>query len=125
MVLPVDAPTPRLYAQRYDLAPRPQVTKTQFEDRDLEADCRDRIIELGDGGTFLKVHAKSADPAIVWWGFEYLMKKFADQFRGPPRLIIARGAQWTRDSKPDIKVVSRKFVERTEDDPDDEEDGVG
>ena len=71
------------------------------------------------------MHAKSADPAIVWWGFEYLMKKFADQFRGPPRLIIARGAQWTRDSKPDIKVVSRKFVERTEDDPDDEEDGVG
>ena len=115
---------PRLFAERYDLAPKPQVTKTQFEDRDLEADCRDRIIELGDGGTFLKVHAKSADPAIVWWGFEYLMKKFADQFRGH-RISLWRGAQWSRDSRRDFKVVAGKFVERTEDDPDDEEDGVG
>jgi hypothetical protein len=125
MVLPVDAPTPRQFAERYDPAPKPQVTKSQFVHRDLEEDCRDRIIEVGEGGTFLKVHAKSHDPAIVWWGFDYLMKKFADQFRGPPHLIVARGAQWTRDSKRDFKVVGGKLAERTEDDPDEEEDGIG
>ena len=119
MVLPIDAPTPRMFAERYDLtANKPPLTKSQFENRDLEADCRDRIIELGEGGTFLKVHAKSQDPAIVWWGFEYLMKKFADQFRGPPHLIVARGAQWSRDSKRDFKVVGGKLAEREEHDPD-------
>lgn len=123
MVLPVDASAPRLFAERYDPTSRPPVTKSQCVDRDLEADCRDRIIEVGEGGTLLKVHAKSKDPAIVWWGFDYLMKKFADQFRGPPHFIVARGAQWTRDSRRDFKVVGRKFAERTGDDPNDEEDG--
>jgi hypothetical protein len=125
MVLPVDAPTPRLFAQRYDLAPEEPVTKPQFKDRDLEADCRDRIVEVGEGGSFLKVHAKSQDPAIVHWGFDYLLKKFSNQWRGPPHLIVARGTQWSRDSKRDYKVVGGKFVERTGDDPDEEEDGIG
>jgi len=30
----------------------------------------------------VKVHAKSQDPVIVWWGFEYLLKKLSDRFRG-------------------------------------------
>jgi hypothetical protein len=61
----------------------------------------------------------------VWWGFEYLMKKSADQFRKPPHLIVARGAQWTRDSQADFEVVGGKFVEWTGDDPYEEEDGIG
>src|ERR1700722_16650326 len=38
MVLPIDAPTPRAFAERYDLAPAP--AKTAPVDRDLERDCR-------------------------------------------------------------------------------------
>src|ERR1700722_3899122 len=45
MVLPVDAPTPRLFAERYDLAPQPKVTKNQLADRNLEADYRDLLVE--------------------------------------------------------------------------------
>jgi hypothetical protein len=36
------------------------------------------------------VHAKSEDPAIVQWGFDYLLKTLSD--RSPPHLISARGA---------------------------------
>jgi len=53
------------------------------------------------------------------------MKKSADQFRKPPHLIVARGAQWTRDSQADFEVVGGKFVEWTGDDPYEEEDGIG
>src|SRR3984957_6438042 len=56
MVLPMDAPTPRAFAEKYDLAPAP--TMPTRANADLEADCRERLIEVGEGGTFLKVHAK-------------------------------------------------------------------
>ena len=125
MVLPMDAPTPSLFAERYDLTLKPAQDKPQFRDHGLEADCRDAIIELGEGGTFLRVHAKSEDPAIVWWGFDYLLKKFADQHGGPPHLIVARGAQWSRDSKRDFKIVGGKVVELGPEDPDAEEEGIG
>jgi hypothetical protein len=121
----LDAPTPRQFAERYDLAPKPPVTTHQFQDRDLEADCRDILVELGDGGTFLKIHAKAAHQEIVWWGFDFLLKKYSKYHSGPPHLVVARGAQWSRDSKRDFKVVGGKLVERTGDDPDNEEDGVG
>lgn len=122
MVLPIDAPTPRAYAERYDLAPDNPSPK-QFTP-DLEADCRDRLVEVGKGGTFLKVHAKSEDPSIMHWGFEYLLKKLSLNDRTPPRLVVTRGAQWSRDSLRDYKVVGGKVVERTDDDPDNEGDGV-
>jgi hypothetical protein len=80
MVLPMDAPTPRQYAERYDIAPAPARLKPL--DRDLEEDMRDRLIEVGEGGTFLKVHAKSEDPEIVWWGFDYLLKNSAKDGAG-------------------------------------------
>lgn len=124
MVLPMDAPTPRLFAERYDLAPAAR-HEPKLQDRDLEADCRELLVEVGEGGTFLKVHAKSEDPAIVWWGFDYLLKKLSDRFGPPPHLIVARGAQWSRDSKRDFKVVGGKLVERLDDDPDEEEEGIG
>jgi hypothetical protein len=38
------------------------VTNYQLADRYLEADCRELSVEVGDGGTFLQVHAKSEDP---------------------------------------------------------------
>jgi len=120
MVLPVDAPTPRHYAERYDLTPKPPLTKSHLADRDLEADCRDFLIEVGEGGTFLKVHAKSEDPAIVHWGFEYLLKKFTRGWSKPPRLVVTRGAQWSRDSLRDYKVVGGQVVEMQDDDPDEE-----
>jgi hypothetical protein len=91
MVLPMDAPNPRAYAERYDIAPAPARPKPL--DRDLEEDMRDRLIEVGEGGTFLKVHAKSVDPEIVWWGFDYLLKKFSKGWGGPPRLVVTRGAR--------------------------------
>ena len=117
--------TPRQFAERYDLAPQPKVTKSQLADRNLEADCRDLLVEVGDGGTFSKVHAKSEDPAIVHWGFDYLLKKMSDRWGSPPHLIVARVAQWSRDSKRDFKVVGGKVVERLDGDPDEEEDGIG
>ena len=120
----MDAPTPRLFAERYDLAPaeRPQPV---MRERELEADCRECLIEVGDGGTFLKVHAKSEDPKIVQWGFTYLLAKLADRHGGPPHLIVARGAQWSRDSKRDFKLVGGRVVELGPEDPDPEEDGIG
>jgi hypothetical protein len=72
MVLPIDAPSPRAYAERYDLSPA--LPREKPMSPDLEADMRDRLVEIGAGGTFLKVHAKSEDPAIVHWGFEHLLK---------------------------------------------------
>ncbi len=123
MVLPIDAPTPRSFAERYDLAPAPKA-KPKL-DWEMEDDCRDLLVEVGEGGTFLKLHAKSHDPAIVHWGFDYLLKKMAAQHGGPPHLIVARGAQWSRDSKRDFKIVGGKFVELEPDDPDDEEEGMG
>ena len=93
MVLPVDAPTPRLYAERYDLAP--DMPRTKPLSPDLEADMRDRLVEISAGGTFLKVHAKSEDVAIVHWGFDYLLKKLSEGGRKPPRLAFTHGAQWS------------------------------
>jgi hypothetical protein len=124
MVLPVDAPTPRAYAERYDLAPSPKLEQ-QHQFRDIEADMRDRVVEIGKGGTFLKVHAKSEDPAICQWGFDHLLKKFSLNNRTPPRLAVTRGAQWSRDSKRDFKVVGGKLVERSDDDPDPYEEDNG
>jgi hypothetical protein len=72
---------------------------------------RDRLVEIGAGGTFLKVHAKSQDVAIVHWGFDYLLKKFSERGQKPPRLAVTRGAQWSRDSYRDYKVVGGKVAE--------------
>ena len=122
MVLPVDAPTPLAYAERYDLAPT--LAREKPLARDLETDMRDRLVEIGAGGTFLKVHAKSEDVAIVHWGFEYLLKKFSKGGQKPPRLAVTRGAQWSRDSYRDYKVVAGTVVEcdgNDDDDPDDVE----
>lgn len=47
----------------------------------------------------------------MWWGFEYLLKKFSKGWGKPPRLIVARGAQWSRDSARDYKVVGGKVIE--------------
>ncbi len=85
---------------------------------------RDRLVEIGAGGTFLKVHAKSEDPSIVHWGFEYLLKNLSQNDRKPPRLVVTRGTQWSRDSKRDFKVVGGKVVELREGDPDEDEDGI-
>lgn len=119
MVLPVDAPTPRLYAEKYDLASEPR--HKQPLTPDIEADMRDRLVEIAPGGTFVKVHARSEDPKIVHWGFEYLLKKFSEGGRKPPRLAVTRGAQWSRDSYRDYKVVGGKVVEMPDTDENDED----
>jgi len=123
MVLPIDAPTPRLFAQRYQLAPPPKPRPVR--DKDIEEDCRDILVELNENYSFTKIHARTAHQQIAWWGFDYLLKKYAQNHGGPPHLVVARGAQWSRDSKRDFKVVGGKLVDREEHDPDTEEDGVG
>lgn len=115
MVLPMDAPTPRQFAEKYTIVRPPPPEKPVMTDPDLEADCRDQLIEVGEGGTFLKVHAKAAHMEIVHWGFDFLLKKFADRFGGAPHLIVARGAQWSRDSKRDFKVVGGKVIKLRDD----------
>jgi hypothetical protein len=120
MVLPIDAPTPREFVERYDLAPQTRPIP-QTTDAALEADCRFRLIEVGKNGTFLSVHVKSQDPAVVEWGFDHLLKKFATQWGGPPHLIVAHGAQWSRDSKRDFKVVG-KFVEADDNESSEDQD---
>jgi hypothetical protein len=114
MVLPIDAPSPRAYAERYDLSPA--LAREKPMSKDLESEMRDRLVEIGAGGTFLKVHAKSEDVAIVHWAFDYLLKKFSEGGRKPPRLAVTRGAQWSRDSLRDYKVVAGKVVELQNDD---------
>ena len=42
MVLPIDAPTPRLFAQRYQLSPPPKPPPEP--DKSIEADCRDILV---------------------------------------------------------------------------------
>ncbi len=111
MVLPIDAPTPRLFAEKYDLAPATRPPLKQTRDAELEAELKYRLIEVGEGGTFLEVHGNSRDPAIMEWGFDYLLKKFTDQWGKRPHLIVAHGAQWSRDSKRDYKVVGGKVVD--------------
>jgi hypothetical protein len=82
----------------------------QTRDADLEAGCKYRLIEVGQGGTFLEIHGKSRDPAIMEWGLDYLLKKFTNHWGKRPHLIVAHGAQWSRDSKRDFKVVGGKVV---------------
>ena len=50
----------------------------------------DRLIEVGMEGTFLKIHTKSEHPAIVHWGFDYLLNKFSNSWNKPPRWHGAR-----------------------------------
>jgi len=119
----MDAPTPRAFAEKYDLAPASARSTRHIAD--LEDCCQDRLIEVGEGGTFLKVHAKSEDPAIVHWGFDYLIKKLSGGWSKPPHLIVAHGAQWSRDSLRDYKVVGGKVIQLASDDPDIEEEGIG
>jgi hypothetical protein len=118
MILPMDAPTPRAYVERYDVAPDTRSSKALAPD--LEADCRDRLVEVSKEGTFLRVHAKSEDPAIVHWGFDHLLKKLSQDGREPPRLVVARGAQWSRDSLRDYKIVGGKVFEMHDVEPDDQ-----
>jgi hypothetical protein len=116
MVLPIDAPTPRMFAEKYNLAPpASQRPLPKASDAELEANLRHSLIEVGAGGTFLEVHAKSRDSEIVHWGFDYLLKKFANQWSGTPHLIVAHGAQWSRDSKRDYKVVGGNVIEMADD----------
>jgi len=60
-----------MFAEKYDLA-RPAHARPlpQTRDPDLEANLRHSLIEVGPGGTFLEVHAKSRDSEIVHWGFD-------------------------------------------------------
>lgn len=73
----------------------------------------------------MKVHAKSEDPLIMHWGFDYLLKKFSQGVNKPPRLVVTRGAQWSRDSLRDYKVVGGKVVEMHDGEPDEDEEGMG
>jgi hypothetical protein len=121
MVLPIDAPTPRQFAERYHLEPAPTRERQAFAD--IESEMRDRLVEIGEGDTFVKVHAKSEDAAIMHWGFEYLLKKFSQSWSKPPRLAVVRGAQWSRDSLRDYKVVGGTVVEiENPVEPEDEDD---
>jgi len=123
MVLPIDAPTPRLFAERYPLKPFPKPPPEP--DKSIDADCLDILVELNADHSFVKIHAKAAHQEIAWWGFDFLLKKYARQHGGPPHLAVTRGAQWSRDSNRDFKTVGGKLVEREEHDPDPEENGIG
>ena len=107
MVLPIDAPHPRIFAEKYDIQQPPQPPNSS---RDIEAEMRDRLVEIGKGGTFLKVHAKAEDAAILHWGFDYLLKKLSEDGRQPPRLAVTRGAQWSRDSQRQYRIVEGQVV---------------
>lgn len=119
MVLPIDAPTPRAYAERYDIAPDQPRPKPFCPD--LEADMRDRLVEIGKGGTFVKVHAKSEDPTIVQWGFEYLLKKF---FRRRADAPTPSGNSWNAmepGQLPGLQGGRGKVVDMLETDENDED----
>lgn len=103
MVLPMDAPTPRIFVQKYDLEPAPQ--KQDHAYKDIEGEMQFRLLEVGQGGTFLRVHAKAIDNAILHWGFDYLLKQYSDGGHKPPRFAVTWGATWSRDSARDYKVV--------------------
>jgi hypothetical protein len=103
MVLPLDAPTPRAFAEKYDLTPAPTAGNEAF--KDIEGGMRDRLVEIGKGGTFLKVHAKAEEPAILHWGFDFLLSRVREGDI-PPHLAVTHGAQWSRDSQRDYKIVS-------------------
>ena len=77
----------------------------------IEDQLNFKLVEIGEGGTFLKIHAKAGDPAILHWGFDYLLKKLALHDH-VPHLTVTRGAEWSRDSRRDYKIVASKFAKR-------------
>lgn len=105
-VLPIDAPTPRMFADKYGTVP-PIKQKPKAEDRITAQEeylpCA--LIEIGKGGTIQKVHARAVDDAILHWGFDYLLSKTMPG-RVPPHLAVTRGSQWSRDSLRDFRVVA-------------------
>ena len=78
----------------------------------MDEDLPEKLVEVGKGGTFIRLHAAAHDGAILHWGFDYLLKKYTHDDGNGPHLVVARGAQWSRDSRRDYKIVAGKFVER-------------
>jgi hypothetical protein len=114
VVLPVDAPSPRAFVARYGRpTPPPPTPKAEREVSALEEHIPGCLVEIGEGGTFLKVHARAFYPEILHLGFDWMLAHLSQDGRKPPRLAVTRGAQWSRDSARDWKVIS------DDDDPDD------
>jgi hypothetical protein len=104
VVLPLDAPTPRAWVEKYGHpAPPPKEERLVTA---LDEHLPGMLVEVGEGGTFQKLHARAQDPQILHLGFDYLLKKMSENGRTPPRLAVTRGAQWSRDSARPFKVVS-------------------
>jgi hypothetical protein len=81
------------------------------------------------GDTLRELFLKSGNLCAMP-GCERLMMNSAGLFVGivchiEAALVVTRGAQWSRDSKRDFKVVGGKVVERTDDDPDPYEEDKG
>jgi hypothetical protein len=107
VILPLDAPTPRTFVAKYG---RPIASPPKSDSRAeaaLDDDLRGALVEIGKNGTFWKIHARAEDDAILHWGFDHLLKKMSVNGREPPRLAVTRGAQWSRDSQRDFKVVQK------------------
>lgn len=109
IILPLDAPTPRQWVEKYG-KPLPEPPKAERRIEVLDEYLPGALVEVGDGGTFRKLHARAVDDAILHWGFEYLLDNHKPTMPGdkPPHLIVTRGAQWSRDSRRDYKVIPGK-----------------
>jgi hypothetical protein len=74
VVLPIDAPTPREFVNKYTAPPQPPPKVEQLATA-TEERLRGALVEVGKRGTFDIIHARSNETEILSWGFGYLMGK--------------------------------------------------
>jgi hypothetical protein len=96
-------------AQAYGIRSRRAILARTVKRADMGATERKLVFVIGAGA--------SAD-------FQFPVGR-DNRWGKPPHLIVARGAQWTRDSLRDFKIVGGKIVELGPEDPDPEEEGIG
>lgn len=105
VILPADAPTPRLFVARYGRPPLPpDPPKDEMRAPKLN-ELRGALVEVDRDGNFTHTHALADEPEILHFGFDLLLKKMTTGWEKPPRLVVTRGAQWSRDSERDWKVI--------------------
>lgn len=105
VILPVDAPNPRLFVSKYGRPPLPPVPDKADRPAPKLNELRGSLVEVDRNGTFVHTHALADEPEILHFGFDFLLKKMTTAWEKPPRLVVTRGAQWSRDSERDWEVI--------------------
>lgn len=105
VILPIDAPTPRQFVIKYGRPPLPALPERAERPAPKLNQLRGALVEVDKTGTFTHTHALADEPDILHFGFDFLLKKLSANGDTAPRLVVTRGAQWSRDSQRDWQVI--------------------